>query len=165
MLDQLTTIAELIGAAGVILSLIYVGKQLKQTNSISRSNVHWARSDGMVGWATSVACTPDLCETLAKVHYHNLVRDSATEAERMQLGYLLSGLVGQIHMSFEQWKEGIITKAELEGFYGPATAVLAQPYIASAWPVLRHGFPADFQEWFERRDEISKQDSAGATQN
>jgi hypothetical protein len=37
MLEQLTGLADMVGAFGVILSLLYVGKQLKQTNAMSRS--------------------------------------------------------------------------------------------------------------------------------
>lgn len=151
MLDQISSVAELIGALGVILSLVYVGKQLKQTNLMTRSSVHLTRSNVLVDWATTIACAPELCETLAKVHYHKLVREDATDVERMQLGYLFAALLAQIHMSFEQHKEGILSQEEVEEFFGPAAAVIAQPYLASAWPILKGGYPIDFQEWFQSR--------------
>ena len=91
--DAIATLAELIGAAGVIVSLVYVGKQLKQTNAQSRAAAHYARSEAVLNWATSVACCPRLCEILAKVHFHGLVRDDATEPERMHLGYLYGAIV------------------------------------------------------------------------
>jgi hypothetical protein len=37
MFEQLTGLADMVGAVGVILSLLYVSTQLKQTNAMSRS--------------------------------------------------------------------------------------------------------------------------------
>ena len=162
MLDQITSIADIVGAAGVILSLLYVGKQLKQTNSMSRSAVHLARSEASVSWATNIACTPGLCETLAKLHFHDLDRESATEIERIQLGYLFSAMIGQIQMSFEQRKEGIITQDELENYFGPGSAVVNLPYLATVWAATRHGYPADFRAWFEERYRYSADSAPSA---
>ena len=102
--DAIGTIAELIGAAGVILSLVYVGRQLNQS-----------------------------------------------KLERIQLGYLFTALSNQLHMGFEQWKEGLISREELEDYMGPAMGILAFPYLRSVWPILKPGYPVDFQEWFETR--------------
>ena len=127
--DAIGTIAELIGAAGVILSLAYVGKQLRQTNSTSHSE-HVARAEALTSLSMNVACSPHLVETEAKVHYHDLVRNDTTELERIQLGYLFSALSNQLHMGFEQWKEGLLVREDLEEFMGPAAGIMAFPFFA-----------------------------------
>ena len=149
--DAIGTFAEIIGAAGVILSLVYVGKQLRQTNSMSRSSVHLARSEAMANFAMNIACAPHLFEALTKVHFHDLVRDDATEEERMQLGYIYVAVVCQLHMGFEHWKEGILSKSDLEEYIGPAASIMSFPYLPSVWPFLKLGYPVDFQRWFEVR--------------
>jgi hypothetical protein len=151
MLEQVTGLAEMIGAVGVILSLIYVGKQLKQTNAMSRSAARQSLSAQMTDWAMAIAASPTLSESLSKVHFHNLVRDDATDLERVQVAYSFIAIVGQIHLAYEQQKEGILTKEELHNLNGPGGALFRQPYLASLWPVLRPTYPPDFGRWFERR--------------
>jgi hypothetical protein len=152
--EILGSIGEIIGAIGVILSLLYVGKQLKQTNIMARSGVRQEISSQSNVWAMSIASSPSLAEALSKVHFEDLVRKEATGPERMHIAYTLVGLLGQIAFAYEQWKEGILTGEELEDLYSPSNAILSKPYLASVWPNLRPGYPDDFTEWFEQRFDI-----------
>lgn len=153
MIQQIAGFAELIGAIGVILSLLYVGKQLKQTNSMSRSAVHQTLSSQMSEWTMGVAASPSLAECIAKVHFDDLVREDATDVEKIQIGYALVGIIGQIYMVYEQRKERILSESEAD-VYGPTNALLTKPYLASAWPILRGTYPADFCRWFEQRYQL-----------
>ncbi len=151
-------LGELIGGIAIIASLIYVGRQLKQTNSMSRSAVRQELSSEANYWAMSIAAEPSLAEAIAKVHFHGLERENATDQERIQIGYALLGLVGQIFLAYEQWKEGILTDKELDELNGPRIEILSNPYLASVWPKLRAGYPKDFNDWFERRYGLSNSD-------
>ena len=152
--DSIGTVAELIGAVGVILSLIYVGKQLKQTNLMSRSAVHVARSEVTIDWANCISGLPNMHEILAKVHYHGLVREDASETERIALGYFFVSLIGQIHMGYRQWKEGILSEEELEDIIGSSAPVMAFPYLSSAWPYIKGGYREDFLQWLEAKYDL-----------
>ena len=160
MFEQLTGFAELVGAVGVIFSLLYVGKQLKQTNAMSRSAARQALSAQINDWSMAIAASPSLSESLSKVHFHNLVRDGATDLERVQIGYALVGFVGQVHFAYEQQKEGILTQHEVDDLYGPGTALFRQPYLASLWPIMRPTYPQDFGRWFEKRYNIRASDES-----
>ena len=144
-------LGELIGGIAIIASLIYVGRQLKQSNSMARSAVRQELSSEFNVWATSIASSPSLTEALAKVHFHGLKREDATDQERVQLAYIFLGIVGQLHLAYEQRKEGILTGRELEGYFGPGTELFSKPYLATVWPVLHKTYPQDFNEWFEQR--------------
>ncbi len=74
-------LGELIGGIAIIVSLIYVGRQLKQSNSMARSAVRQEISSELNFWATSIACSPSLGETLTKVHFEDLVAKNATGLE------------------------------------------------------------------------------------
>jgi hypothetical protein len=161
MLEQITGFTELVGAVGVILSLLYVGKQLKQTNTMSRSAARQSMSAQMNDWGMAIAASPSLAETFSKVHFRNLVREGATELERIQVAYALLGIVGQIHFAYEQQKEGILTQEELDGLHGPGGALFRQPYLASLWPILCLTYPQDFRRWFERRFNLNASDESG----
>jgi hypothetical protein len=147
-------LGELLGGLAIIVSLIYVGMQLRQSNSMARSETRQEISSSMGNWALAVASSPSLAEAMGKVHYHDLVRNEASDQDRIQIGYALVALVSQQHFIFEQRKAGILTNQELDGLYGAGTALLSKPYLKSLWPVMRPTFPLDFAEWYEKRFQL-----------
>ena len=153
--ETVGSIAEILGAIGVILSLLYVGKQLKQTNTMARSAVRQEIGSQSNEWAMSIASSPSLAEALSKVHFEGLVREDATGPERIRIAYGLVGLVGQICFAYEMWKEGILSTDELEDLYGPNIEILSKPYLPTVWSKLRPGYPDDFNVWFEQRFNLS----------
>ena len=152
--EMIGSIGEITAALGVILSLIYVGRQLKQTNIMARSSFRQELGSQVNHWAMSIASSPSLAEALAKVHFEDFERNDATGPERMHIAYALVGLVGQIFFAFEHWKEGILTDEQFEELYSPRIALLSKPYLPSVWPQLRPGYPEDFNEWFEQRFDL-----------
>ena len=147
----MAALGEIVGAMAVVASLIYVGKQLKQSNAMSRSEIRNELSAQANAWATSIAASPSLSATMSKVHFHELERKDATETERIQIVYIYVGLVGQIHMAFQQMKEGYLSISELDEYFGARSPVLGLPYLRSLWPLLSVSYPPDFQRWFVAR--------------
>ncbi len=147
-------LGELIGGIAIIASLIYVGRQLKQSNSMSRSAVRQELSSERNVWAMSVASSPSLAEAIAKAQLEDLDIEDATHQERIQIGYTFFAIVGQVHLAYEQWKEGNLTDQELDEFYSKSSDLLSKPYLGSVWPFLRASYPRDFAEWFERQYDL-----------
>ena len=145
------SIAEMIGAIGVILSLLYVGRQLSQSNSMARSAARMEINSSMSTWATNIASSPSLSDAIAKVHFHDLVRSDASDREKIQIGYTLVALVSQQHFMYEQWKEGVLTESEMIGHFDPGIGMLSAPYLRTSWPIFRGTFPNEFAEWYEQR--------------
>ena len=163
--EMIGSIGEIVAAAGVIVSLLYVARQLKQTNAMTRSGFRQDLGSQALNWVMSIASSPSLAEALAKVQFQDLERKDATEPERIHIGYTLAGLLGQIYFAYQNWKEGILTSEEFAELYSPSHALLSKPYLASVWPQLRPGYPEDFNKWFEQRfgladNEIAR-DSSG----
>jgi hypothetical protein len=145
------SIAEMIGAIGVILSLLYVGRQLRQSNSMARSAARMAINSSLNSFATSIATSSSLSDAISKAQFHDFVRSDASDREKIQIGYSLVALVSQQHFIYEQWKEGVLTESEMEDHYKQGVGLLRTPYLRSAWPVFRGTFPDDFAEWYEER--------------
>ena len=82
-IQDLAAFGELVGAIAVVASLLYVGKQLRQSNAMSRSEIRNELSAQANAWATSIAASPSLSEAMSKAHFHDLVREDATETERI----------------------------------------------------------------------------------
>jgi len=148
--EMIGSIGELVAATGVIMSLLYVGRQLKQSNAMARSSFRQGLGEQATQWAMSIASSPSLAEAVAKVHFEDLVREDATGPERMHIAYTMVGLIGQMFYAFEHWKEGILTDEQFEELYSPRNAILSAPYLATVWPYLSPGYPEDFNKWFEQ---------------
>ncbi|TDI74389.1 MAG: hypothetical protein E2O84_05960 [Bacteroidetes bacterium] len=148
--EMIGSIGEITAGIGVILSLIYVGKQLKQSNTMARSSFRQELSSQANHWAMSIASSPSLAEALAKVHFEDLERNDATGPERMHIAYAIVGLVGQMFFAFKHWKEGILTDEQFAELYSPRNALLSKPYLSTVWSQLRPGYSEEFNEWFEQ---------------
>jgi len=53
--DAIGSIAEYIGAIGVILSLVYVGRELRQSNKMARSATRQEMTATTSNWAMGIA--------------------------------------------------------------------------------------------------------------
>ncbi len=158
--EMIGSIGEITAAGGVILSLLYVGRQLKQSNAMARSSFRQGLGSQSTHWAMSIASSPSLAEALAKVHFEDLERKDATGPERMHIAYAIVGLIGQIFFAFEHWQEGILTDEQFAELYSPRNALLSKPYLASVWPQLRPGYPEDFTKWFEQYFDLGESEVA-----
>ena len=124
--EMIGSMGDFIGAIGVIVSLLYVGKQLKQTNAMTRSGFRQELGSQAQTWVMSIASSPSLAEAIAKVQFQDLERKDATEPERVHIAYAIAGLLGQIYFAFENWKEGILTYEEFAELYRPTHALLSK---------------------------------------
>jgi len=154
--DAIGSIAEFIGAIGVILSLVYVGRELRQSNKMARSATRQEINATTNNWAMGIATSSTLSEVLAKVHYQDLTRDEASDVERIRVGYALFALISSQHYMYEQWKEGVLSEKELDERMGPGSAMLGKSYLHSVWPVLKPSFPNDFAEWYAKRYSLNE---------
>jgi hypothetical protein len=148
---MISAIGELVGALAVVLSLLYVGRQVHQANAMARSALGHELTSDLNHWAMAVAASPELSEVMGKVHFHEFRRDEATDAERVRVGYAFIGLIGQLHLAFTQTRDGVISVQELEELYAPRSALMSVPYLRDIWPILGPGYSKEFAAWFEDR--------------
>ena len=76
-------VGELLGALAVVSSLLYVGRQLRQSNTMARAAAWQALNSSMNAWGTTMAASPELSAALAKMQLHDLRRDDASDLERV----------------------------------------------------------------------------------
>ena len=144
-------VGELIGAMAVVASLLYVGRQVQISNTMTRMAAKQEFTAGVAAFTLSVASDRDLAAAFARVHFEDLRRDDATEIERIQIAYALTAFTTQMHFAYDQMTEGILTEQEVDNLFGAGTALMTRPYLASLWPLLRPTYSEQFAVWFERR--------------
>jgi len=152
--DAISSIAEMIGAIGVILSLLYVGRELRQSNSMARSATRQELNTAVNNWSMGIATSQALSDDIAKVLFQDFVRNDAPDDQKVRIAFTLFAVINQQHYAYEQWKEGIISEYELNEIFGPGTPLLKRPYLRSVWPQMRTSFPTDFRYWYEARFQL-----------
>ena len=152
--DVASALAEIVAAVGVIVSLIYVGRQLRQSNLTTRSATRQELNSSINTWAMSIASSPTLAEAMAKVNSQDLVRDEASDIEKIEIAFALFALVNQQYFIYRQWQDGLIKEEEMESLFGPSTPLLAKPYMRSLWQFMKGTWPDDFSTWYERRYDL-----------
>ena len=151
MLEKIAYVGQILAALGVIVSLVYVGRQLKLTNAMSRSMVRQSMGGQMNDFVMSVASSPELAQAVAKMLYEGPVRDDVTPVERVQLASCYGAILDRLWFAYEQQKDGILSPEEVDAVYRPGNIWMTTPFLASSWPNLKAAWPPDFVEWFESR--------------
>ena len=151
MLEQIAYVGQILAAFGVILSLVYVGRQLKLTNAMSRSMVRQSMAGQMTDFIMSVASSPKLAEAVAKMLYENPAGDDVTDIEKVQLASCYGAIIERIYFAYEQQKDGILSPEEVDAVYRPKNVWMTTRFLGSFWPRARDSWPPDFAEWFEER--------------
>ena len=103
-LSDLGNVGEFVGSVGVIVSLIYVGVQLKMTRQSERATAAWQseKTWGDLSW--ELAEDPNLGEIVAKL----LSGEEISKQERLTATFFVRALMQHAQSQFYLNKEGIM---------------------------------------------------------
>jgi hypothetical protein len=149
MIQNLGNIGDLIGGVGVFVTLIYLATQVRQNTSSHRL----ASIQQIISTSISIsvsASTGPIPAIFAKCER----RDRLTEEEFAQfLMYVWAALTNHWQI-YHQYKNGMIDKEVLDTFMARLQGTLDMSVARAMWRNrIRHGFPADFQEYIQQEIE------------
>ena len=146
-LDDLGNISELIGALGVIASLIYVGLEVRRNTKALRAQAY---ETVVTGYMQIVQVMADHADTIAKgfkSSYEEFI--NFTDAEKAIIfGYFYSFFkhFEQIHA---QYKQGLISKNEWDAWNVHIRMQFHQPGIQWWWQLRRTSFSEPFRIYLD----------------
>lgn len=139
-------IGDVIAALAVVVSLIYVGRQIRQSNRIARAEAYreiagaiqtayanWSADDETVGLAV-------------RIYYDNADREQFTPFERMKFGLRLTEALRTYQTLFTQVQEGILPIGA-EGLM--PKQLYRTRYVQTTWPYIKDDFDPAFCAFFE----------------
>ena len=106
-------LGELLGAAAVVISLLYLASQIKQNTAVSRSEAFREFSIEAARWQMSIATDERLGTLMWKVFHHRARRAELPEEDRARVATAFMSSLYLLEASFHSAQEGIITDAEL----------------------------------------------------
>ncbi len=147
-LSEWASLAEVIGAIGVVISLVYVGLQVNENTAEVRATNRQQLVRRSHAATVDLAASPSLAAVFAKVAN----AEPLTGTEQIQYGYFLRAVLYDVQEAYLLYREGRLEKA-----YWDTRAALFQIYLGQG-PALEvyegvksqgllHG---DFVDWAEQ---------------
>ncbi len=146
-LSEWASIAEVVSAVAVVVSLLYVGYQISENTSEARAANRQQLVSRAHSAVTAVATSPELAGIVAKVGEGSTL----TSAELSQYGYLVRGVLYDVQEAFLLYQEGRLT----EDYWNTrASIVVAYLVPASARNVYHRdkslgAFHPEFVQWLD----------------
>ncbi len=146
-LEQLGNLGEFLGSIGVIVSLIYLGFQIKNQNAESRLMVINVLTQQWTELMKMVAEN----EEFADIWLRGLQDyEGLSPVEKTRMGSLLGQLTNVAQGLLQQYQLGRIDQATWEAFERRVTDVICSPGGRSWWPTRKHWFSEPLQTYYEK---------------
>ena len=137
--EVISAVAEILGATGVIITVIYLAIQIRQnTRFVQGSTEHTLMSQEIEVYAL-MATHADVyqrgCDDLAGL----------SKAERVVFDNLVYSEMSQVYAGWVQHKRGLIDQGVWQAYEKSTLSSLAEPGFGEAWESGRTTYPQDFQ--------------------
>lgn len=157
-LEQVALIVEIIGGIIIMISLIFVGLQLKESTKATRSATAVTTVSELTSWYSNLGNS----EQGSYVFWNFMTNpDSITPVERFQAIMNLHGILLTWQNSYYLVKEGTLDKRVQESLLEIINGVKNNPGFQIFWQSRKAIFLKEFQEYVEEIMATDKTNSEG----
>jgi hypothetical protein len=144
-------VGELLGAVAVVATLLYLARQVRQSNRIARAEAFRAAmlkaADMMEDWCQD----PEWLTQFVRMRFQGLKREDMNEEERAKAGIHMQAMIWMYAGIHRDVQLGILPPAAYETM--PSES-FRTPYMKEVWPLLREDHSKEFCEFFEARFDL-----------
>ena len=155
-LGDLASLGEAIGGIAVLITVLYLAYQFRQTTIIERTAGQRDLLSKSRDWVQLTTTNPDLVEVL-----RNALNDwesaTPTEQERANGWMLSAGL--QAEQALYMWREKLINEQSYNGFIGVIVAIARTPGGSKWWQQARLALGKDISELVDHEILIAPEDA------
>ena len=145
--EEIEAISELVGAIGVVVTLIYLAFQIRRnTKAIRLDTAH----DIMEEIRSIYALMAEHDELAALVHKAATDHESIDGAEKVRWYALNMNFLRAVENAYIQWTEGVLDSRVWVGVKQQTMDYTRLPGFQEFWSNRRHWFAKSFQRFFER---------------
>jgi len=132
--SMIGAVGEVLGAAAVVVSLVYLARQVSVSNRLARAEAWrgiWNHANlTNASWGTD----PEFRRVFAQV-LAGATREQLSEDDRLLVGFYLLNTTNTYDQLFHEVREGVLPHRVLDEF--PGAPLFVTPYYKSAWGTLR----------------------------
>ncbi|HEY5646866.1 MAG TPA: hypothetical protein VIS76_13025 [Pseudomonadales bacterium] len=154
--EAIGALGEIAGAAAVVLSLVYLAKQINISNRLARAEAFRIPNSDLgalnAAFGTDPAWRRAMQQAIIEQAQHaDLAPDDALALDMYQIS--ITNLYEQL---FREVREGILDERMLSEF-GAKPVIESEYYRSWVWPRYRAAFGPSFADYFEKRFELRSQ--------
>ena len=135
-------LAELVGAIGVVASLVYLASQIRQNTSAMRGTAHESSVARNTTWAVAIGSNSQVADVISRGSrdYQGL-----QTSERHQFGYMAGAAILGAEATYLQYKRGNLEEAVWQRSLESLLSFFALPGVQSWWKASRAGCTPEFK--------------------
>lgn len=145
--EAIGAIGEVVGAIGVIATLVYLALQIRQNSNVVRSATRQAVSTAQTEMGLQIAINPELGAATARITSSDTASSITDDAIRDE--YLLRAIMRMFENQFYQNKDGTFDDALWAGYREHMKAVFNAPTFPGWWEAHRAIYSTDFAAFVE----------------
>ena len=145
--DMLSAVSELAGVAAVVISLLYVSRQIGMSNRLARAEASRAPTSDLNMLNASFGANNDFRTALRKA-IEGQERPSFEPDDRVLLDLHLVSVTNIYEQLSREVREGLLDEKSLD-FGGKGLFEL--PFYRTSWPILKPFLSSSFAADFEKR--------------
>lgn len=145
-LQDIYFISEIVAAAAVIASLVYVGIQLRQNTLTVKVAAGQAHVDAYDNLIDKIVSNDSMMESWAK-SAENF--DILNTVEQVQALAFVGVMFRNFEGAFVQWTEGVLDKRLWQGISRSMADQYAHEAVRVFWSLRKHWFSDEFSEWYD----------------
>jgi hypothetical protein len=148
--EAIGAVGEIIGATGVIASLMYLAIQIRSDAAAKRADTSHAQSKMLADAQNSIAASPGLAEV-----FHKGVSDYAalTGPEKVRFNAAVGSTFRAFEDTFHRHTEGHLDEKLWHGIDKPIDDFINTPGIRVWWGIRKDWFSVEFKEHVESKME------------
>ena len=151
-LVDLASIGSFVSGVAVLVSLIYLGLQVRQAKLHQQAAIRQGRADRIVTMCFHGG-DPSIADAIAKGYAG---AEDITATQLTQYHYLCRGLFYHFEEEFFQHKEGLANDAYYASFLAGTARILCEPGLRVQWRQQRDGFVPEFVAFMDKLLEESR---------
>jgi len=145
--DAIGSIGEIIGAIGVVVSLIYLATQIRQNSIWLKSTVIESAGTRTGDLTATVYADPDLSRIVSIGFTQDAVNLSIEEKQRFAL--IMTRVMRNQEINFVHFKSGLLDEESYKGFVQNMTIFVNSPLFEEWWIASSSIYRKDFCEKVE----------------
>lgn len=144
--DALGATAELLGALGVIITLGYLARQMRQASAVTGASNYWQLTSQMSDFMNLLATDAELMEIYQRgiVSYLGL-----SELDRARFHMLISGLVNKYQVMYQLRDRGQLDADLYEDMFSGVLELLSVSGVQEWWREQGHWFAESFRRFVD----------------
>jgi len=144
--EAIGAVGEIVGAAGVILTLGYLAMQIRQNTRALGSTAAQSVSSTAVDITFRILENPDLSATFEKTFGGT---QSLSASERFRMNVTMRALFRTIENQFYQNEQGFLVQL-WPGYHHNLSNLLRVPFVRDWWPGEKNAFGPAFRDFVDR---------------